>query len=74
MKEWKEAVSNDLTANIVAPATGSKRKAVCPLLKYKKESHIFAMCQDVAVDEVEIRTKYESGTLGKVCLVPDYHV
>ncbi len=30
--------------------------------------------QDVAVDEVEIRSKYDSSTLGKVCLFPDHHV
>ncbi|KAF8149083.1 SPOC like C-terminal domain-containing protein [Crassisporium funariophilum] len=48
MKEWKEAILNDSSANLVVPAAGSKRKA------------------DVSVDEAEIKSQYESGTLAKL--------
>jgi len=41
---------------------------------YSGENHHVCTRQDVAVDEVEIRSKYDSGTLGKVCLCPDHHV
>ncbi|KDR78542.1 hypothetical protein GALMADRAFT_243950 [Galerina marginata CBS 339.88] len=48
MKEWKTALVEDPSANLVVPTTGSKRKA------------------DVSVDEAEIKSKYDSGSLAKL--------
>ncbi|KAF8799055.1 Ku DNA-binding complex, Ku70 subunit [Phlegmacium glaucopus] len=48
MKEWKTALVNDSSANLVVPITGSKRKS------------------DISVDEAEIKSKYDTGTLSKL--------
>jgi len=48
MKEWKMALVNDESANIVVATTGSKRKA------------------DVSVNEAEIRSHWQAGTLKKL--------
>lgn len=73
MKAWKQAVENDDTSSIVDTpvATGSKRKAVSVILVLSDpQSSLYTplFCQDVSVNEAEIRSHWESGTLAKVSI------
>jgi ATP-dependent DNA helicase 2 subunit 1 len=65
--EWKSAVNNDESANVTVATTGSKRKAVRLLQAFPNLKMIPFIYQDVTVDEAEIRSKYDAGTLAKVC-------
>ncbi|PPQ83990.1 hypothetical protein CVT25_000536 [Psilocybe cyanescens] len=51
MKDWKIALTEDPSINVVVPATGQKRKATN---------------QDVALGEAEIRSMCDNGTLAKL--------
>lgn len=73
MKEWKAALAEDSSVNLVVPASGSKRKAVgvLPIL-FNQSIDLRLALKDVTVNEAEIRSKYDSGTLEKVRLFLSY--
>jgi ATP-dependent DNA helicase 2 subunit 1 len=67
MEEWKDLVRKDPTANVVVVTTGSKRKPASVAYYYSFPARMLMLClQDVNVEEAEIRSKYDSGTLAKV--------
>ena len=55
--------------NLVVPLTCLKRKAVSVIRRYyfiKQKADLRLIPQDITVEEAEIRSKYDSGTLVKV--------
>jgi hypothetical protein len=77
IKQWKTLLLEDDSYQVPTEAqtvVGSKRKAVRwflvvgPLRSLTMPMLIiYYICQDVSVDEAEIRSKWEEGQLNKVC-------
>lgn len=65
MKLWKDALNQDESADHVIIPTGSKRKAVS-----MSAMHLViaseTQSQDVSVDEAELRSRWDAGTVDKV--------